>query len=425
MRRSWIWSLAKAIGALLLIAVVIVGATSRAQKQGVGTDFHVFWQAGRNFLVGVPLYHPEAGARRYTYPPFAAQLFQLLAVFPLQTAALLFYIASVGLFAGAVLLCRRIVRQLEPTWRQGSIPLVLAVLCSAVFVLDNMVHLQVNILTFTLCLLGAQAFIARRDGAAGVWLVAATAIKITPVFFLVWTVIRGTRRTIMAVAGFGALAVILPIVQRGVGRGTADLVEYYRSFLHQFASGGVVTVFRNQNLAAMVYRALVPGASRDAPPYDYAYLPLSPAAASYVYKLGALLIVSGFIWYLVRGRVTHRPIGALEISSVFLVSHLLSGITWKAHLVSLLFVSYVFFSLDPRSLTRRRRWTLWIAWAAMIPISLGRDLIGSPAHHYMAGYSVYVWVMLGLLTLSLVWGRSTGLSVTMVSVGGDSKQATE
>jgi Glycosyltransferase family 87 len=415
----------KAIAALLLLAVVIVGATARAQKQVVGTDFHVFWQAGRNFLQGVPLYHPEAGARHYTYPPFAAQLFQLLGVFPLQTAALLFYLASVGLFAWAVLLCRRIMRQLEPTWRRGNIPLVMAVLCSAVFVLDNMVHLQVNILTFTLCLLGAQAFIERRERAAGVWLVVATAIKITPVFFLVWAVIRGTRRTILGIAGFGTLAVLLPIAQRGLARGTADFVEYYRSFLQQFASGGVVTVFRNQNLAAMVYRALVPGASRDAPPYDYAYLPSSPSTASYVYKVGALLIVSVFVWYLVRGRVTHRPIGALEISSVFLVSHLLSGITWKAHLVSLLFVSYVFFSLDPAPLTHWRRLTLLSAWAGLITISLGRDLIGSTAHHYMAGYSVYVWVMLGLLTLSLVWSDNNTLTGTRMSVTGDRKQATE
>ncbi|HKH82380.1 MAG TPA: glycosyltransferase family 87 protein [Gemmatimonadales bacterium] len=413
------------VGALLLIVVLVVAATTRAQKQGIGTDFHVFWQAGRNFLQGAPLYHPEAGARRYTYPPFAAQLFQILGVLPLQTAALLFYLGSVGLFAWAVLLCRRIIRQLEPTWRQGNLPLVLALLCSAVFALDNMVHLQVNILTFTLCLLGAQAFIRRRDGAAGFWLVGATAIKITPVFFLVWTVIRGTRRTILAVTGFGALAVLLPIAQRGSVRGTADLVEYYRSFLHQFASGGVVTVFRNQNLAAMVYRALVPGASRDAPPYDYAYLPFSPGAASYVYRVGALLIVSVFIWYLIRGRVTHRPIGALEISSVFLVSHLLSGVTWKAHVVSLLFVSYVFFSLDPGSLTHWRRWTLLTAWAGLFTIGLGRDLIGSTAHHYMAGYSVYVWVMLGLLTLSLVWSNNHPLTGTDMSVTGDPKPATE
>jgi hypothetical protein len=31
--------------------------------------------------------------------------------------------------------------------------------------------------------------------------------------------------------------------------------------------------------------------------------------------------------------------------------------------------------------------------------------VGSRLHHYMAGYSVYVWVMLLLFTLSLAWGR--------------------
>jgi hypothetical protein len=399
-RLSWIWPAARMTGALLLLAVVIAGATARAGKQEVGTDFHVFWQAGHNFRLGLPLYEPEAGARRFNYPPFAAQIFQPLGVFPLTTAAWLFYVASVGLLGWAILLSRRIVRHLEPTWHEGKLPLLLAVLSSAVFVLDNLVHLQVNIVTFTLCLLGAEAFVTRRDSAAGAWLVVATAMKITPVFFLIWALIRGSRRTILAVAGFGALAMILPMVQRGVATGAAELMEYYRSFLHEFASGKVVSDFRNQNLAATVYRAFVPGASHDVPPYDYAYLSSSSEAASFVYKLGAILILGGFIWHLVRGRTTRRPIRALEICAVFLVSHLLSGITWKAHLVSLLFVSYVFFSY-PVSRTGWRRWALWSAWGGLITIGLGRDLIGARAHHYLAGYSAYVWVMLVLLVLSL------------------------
>ena len=388
---------------MLLLAVV--AGERRAEKQGVGTDFHVFWQAGHDFAGGSPLYQPSPGARQFKYPPFAAQLFQVLGFFPLKTAAWLFYVASAGLILLAVHLTRNIVHLVEPTRRGGPAPLILAVAVSAVFMLENQVHVQVNLLTFVLCLLGIRAFAAKRDVAAGGWLVAATAVKLTPVFFLVWTAIRGRLRTLAAMAAFVLLCLGLPILQRGFQQGMSDLADYYEAFLDQFASGAVVTTFRNQNLAAMIYRALVPSASGDLPPYDYAYLPSLSTAAPVVYRVTAILLLATFLGYLLRQRITHQPIGALEIASVFLTSHLLSGITLKAHLVTLLFVSYVFFSLDSHLVQRRWRWAIWWAWAGLAAIGLGRDAVGSRLHHYLAGYSVYVWVMLFLLMVSLAWGK--------------------
>jgi len=413
------WS--RALGIIALVVVVVVAAGRRADKQGVGTDFHVFWQAGYDFAHGLPLYHPLPGARELKYPPFAAQVFQALGIFPLKTAAWLFYVASVGLILIAIWLSREIVQRLEPTRRSGALPLVLAVLFSAGFMLDNLVHVQVNLLTFVLCLLGIQAFVARREVAAGGWLVAATAIKLTPMFFLAWVVTRGTRRGVLAVLAFGSLCLMLPVVQRGMAQGSADLTDYYTSFLHQFAAGAVVTNYRNQNLAALIYRAVVPAAAEDVPPYDYAYLSSLVAAAPLLYRLLALLVLAAFLAHIIRLRIAHQPVGALEISSVFLTALLLSGITFKAHLVTLLFVFYAFFALDPGRVGRAGRWALGLAWAGIVVIGLGRDIVGSRLHHYLAGYSVFVWVMLLLLGLSVVWSRPALRSRTDVTLGDPSR----
>jgi hypothetical protein len=268
------------------------------------------------------------------------------------------------------------------------------------------VHVQVNLLTFVLCLLGIQAFVAKRELASAGWLVTATAIKLTPLFFLAWAVIRGSRRSLAAVAVFAALCLVLPVMQRGAVQGSADLTDYYRSFLHQFAAGGVVTNYRNQNVAALVYRAVVPAAAEDVPPYEYAYLPSLAAAAPLLYRALALTILGAFLAHVIRLRIAREPVGALEISTVFLAAHLLSGITWKAHLVTLLFVFYTFFSLDPVRMGRAGRWALGLAWGGIVAIGLGRDLIGSRLHHYLAGYSVFVWVMLLLFGLSVLLGNS-------------------
>ncbi len=389
----------------LAFAAVAVVAAGRADKQGIGTDFHVFWQAGYDFAHGLPLYRPLEGARSFIYPPFAAQVFQLLSLFPLKVAAWLFYVASVGLIGATAWLSRDIVARICGPERR-TVPLVLALVFSAVFLIDNLDHVQVNLLVFLLCLLGVRAFLARRDPAAGGWIVAATAIKLTPVFFALWAVIRGNRRTLAALAGFGVLTLILPMIQRGFHQGMIDLSAYYQAFLRQFAAGAVVTNYRNQNLAAMVSRALVPGSSGDTPPYDYAYLASLEPWAPLLYRVLAGGILGSFLLHLIRLRTAARPIGALEIASVFLTSHLLSGITWKAHLVTLLFVFYVFFLLRREQMSRASRLALVIAWGGIAVAGLGRDVVGARLHHYLAGYSVFVWVMLLLFGLSVVWSQT-------------------
>ena len=326
---NWARDWRRLVGMGLLLTATGIAAAQRAEKQQIGTDFHVFWQAGYDFAHGLPLYQPQPGARTFKFPPFAAQVFQVLGVVPLRLAAGLFYVASVALAVVAARLTYRVVQRIEPEGQHTLVPLFLAFLCSAVFVLDNLVHVQVNQLTFVLCLLGIAAFVAGREAAGAGWLVAATAIKLTPLFFVIWAVIRGSRRALAGVVGFGALALALPIAQRGVSQGLLDLTTYYHSFVQQFASGFVVTNYRNQNLAAMIYRAVVPRASEDAWPYDYAYLPSLQTAAPLIYRAFALTLLAIFLAHLIRLRAGHRPVGALEIAGVFLVSHLLSGITWK------------------------------------------------------------------------------------------------
>jgi hypothetical protein len=400
-RRLWL----HVAGLIVLVAVAAAVATERASKQRIGTDFHVFWQAGYDFAHGLPLYQHLPGGRYFIYPPFAAQVFQVLGLFPLKLAAWLFYVASVGLVLVAVGISRDIVRRLEPTRASAHLPLALAVAFSANFILNNLNLLQVNLLIFVLCLLGIRAFAEQKEVAGSGWVVAATAIKLTPVFFIPWVLIRGTRRSLAAVAGFGILCLTLPMVQRGFHQGVTDLTTYYQSFLGQFASGRVVADYTNQNLAAMVYRAVVPRTWGEGETYNYGYLPSLETAAPLIYRVLALVILAAFLAHLVRLRVRHRPLSVLEISSVFLASHLLSGITWKAHLVTLLFVFYAFFVLDPREIGRGGQMALGLAWTGIAAIGLGRDLMGNRLHHYIGGYSVIVWVMLLLFALSIVWSQ--------------------
>ena len=388
-RPWWQWLLG-----LLLAAAVVAVAIGRAGHQRPGTDFWVFWTAGSDFAHGRPLYGPGLDNRWFIYPPFAAQVFQIFSLFPLKVAAGLFYVVSVCLWGLAAWLSRDIVRTLRPGVQPRTLPLILAVILSAQFVLNNLNLLQMNLVTFVLSLLGVRGLVQGRPRAVG-WLVVAAWMKITPVFLVLWGAVRGGRRAFVTAAVVTVVCLLLPILQRGPTQGLADSSAYYHAFLGQFASGKVVTTYTNQNLAALVFRAVSPSDRADR--YRYDYLPsLQPFAAS-LYHVLVGLVLAAFVARLAwlawrRARVT-----PLEIAGVFLTSHLVSGITWKAHLVTMLFVFYAFLSLDWRALGPARRWILWMAWLGIGVAGLvGRDVFGEAVHRYMGGYSVFAWVMLWL-----------------------------
>jgi hypothetical protein len=276
-RRRWaVWLLG-----LAFLAVLTAIAVGRGSHQRPGTDFYVFWHAGYQFVHGLPLYGQNEGGRQLIYPPFAAQLFQLFAMFPLRVAGALFYLASIGLWAAAIWLARDIIGKVTPDQRAPALALWIAVVLSGQFVLNNLNLLQVNLVTFVLCLLGVRGLVDGRPRAVA-WLVVAAAIKITPIFFVVWAVIRGGRRILGVALLTAAACLALPLVQRGPAVGISDLAAYYAAFLGQFASGTVVTEYTNQNLAAMIYRAVtVPS-----PPgtYSYYYLPSLESVAPLLYR---------------------------------------------------------------------------------------------------------------------------------------------
>ncbi len=184
---------------MLAFAAALALAVPQGMRQHVGHDFHVFWQAGWNFSHGAPLYHDYLpGARQFKYPPFAALMFTPLALFPLPVAGVLFSLLNLGLWVAAVFLTRDILGRTFPDRNRSALPLILAVILSAQFFLDNFHHVQVNGITFVLALLGVRAYLRGQDLRAALAIVAATAFKITPIFFAAWLVIRGRRRAALA-----------------------------------------------------------------------------------------------------------------------------------------------------------------------------------------------------------------------------------
>ena len=394
--------------ALVVVALALAAALSVSQglQERVGQDFHVFWQAGRNFATGHPLYHDYLpGARPLKYPPFAAFVFQPLALFSLQVAGALFSFLNLLLWALAVWLTRDIVARTFPERNPAALPLVLAVVLSAQFFLDNFHHAQMNGVILVLVLLGLRSYLRGHDVRAAGYTVVATAIKVTPIFFVAWLVLRGRRRAALAVVPIALACVLVPLLLRGPATGAAELVEYYHTFLEGHQHGRIEEYAGGQNIAGFVDRMTQPV---DNPRHvSYRYLSLSEPAAQTVYRTLWAAVLLIFLARLALLRRRKAPLSAFELAMVFLAGLLLSPITFTTHLVSLLFVFAVFLSVPAASLPPAARPLAVLLCVAVAVIGLsGRDLAGNAVYEGVGGYSVYVWTMLLLFATAVASSRT-------------------
>ena len=379
---------------VLALAAAVALAVPLGLRQHVGNDFHVFWQAGWNFAHGAPLYHGYLpGARQFKYPPFAALVFTPLALFPLPIAAVLFSLLNLGLWVAAAFLTRDILARTFPDRNPSPLPFALAVILTAQFFLDNFHHVQVNGITLVLALLGVREYLRGKDLRAALAIVAATALKITPIFFAAWLVIRGRRRAALAVFPIALACLLVPLLLRGPASGAAELVEYYHTFLEGHQHGEVGSYTAGQNIAALVSRMTRPPGSPESPSFQY--LPLSDYAAQKVYVSLWAAVLLVFLARLVLLRFRRAPVSAFEVAMVFLSAMLLSPITFLAHLVPLLFVFATALSIP---LARVRGPARILAAVLLLGIAAsglsGRDLVGDTFYEGVAGYSIHAWTML-------------------------------
>jgi alpha-1,2-mannosyltransferase len=412
--RSRTWRPLGDVGTILLavgaLAAAIGYAVATGHQQEIGSDFAVFWQAGRNFASGSPLYHDYLpGARVFKYPPFAAMVFVLLGLFPLKVAASLFSLLNLALWPVSMVLVREILRIVFPQGREGAVPLALAVLLSVQFWQDNFQHAQMNALVFVLVLLGILGYLRGKDTAAAAGFVAATAIKVTPVFFLGWLLIRGRPRAVLSAVALGIAAIAVPLVLRGPARGVADLSEYYRGFLAAQPAVEGCTYQSCQNLHSLVTRMMRP--SENPEHLDYQYLAAGAETTRNIYRALWLAVFLTFLGTLARLRHRRVPLSALELGLPIVTALLLSPITFKAHLVSLMFVYASFLAIPPALLSPlARRAGVVVVLAIAITGLAGRDLVGNTLSSLVSGYSLFAWTVLLLFLFAVVESGNERLS---------------
>lgn len=365
-------------------------------KVNLEGDFTAFWFAGKNFFLHNDLYSQIGGAKRYIYPPFAAMLFQLLALFPLNVAASILTFINLSLFLFSIYLTRSIFEFYITDKKLLRNSLIFASILSFRFFWYHISFVQMNETIFVLCLMGVLFMLRNKETPAVICFVIATFIKVIPMFFLIWLLFRGNYKTYLKVIIVTALCILIPLIWRGFEMGIQDIKNYYITFLEPFQQGRVEAEFHNHSLSSGIYKLSLP--MQNEPGFDFNILHLTEYQAKKVYFYSLITIFILFISCLSYLRFSKKPITFLEISIILLTTHLLSGITWEYHLVSLLFVYMSLFIIAKEKKSLISKSIIYFLYGIVIINAIvGKDTVGSNLYHYFGGYGSLTWMMLILL----------------------------
>ncbi len=346
-RRRWIGAIlvVAALGGLVLYGNRRVeemgGFPERVAARGEApktNDFNVYWEAA-GALDAPDLYERPLtpDGRRYLYPPFLATVLAPMKPLGITGGAIVWFALCA---AGAILgtwLAVGAAAGTGPSKRARVAALVAALVVAGRFFGDDFGNGNANSLVLLACAGGAVAF-ARGRGILGASLFAvATAIKATPGLVLVWLLARRAWKE--AAAFVGVLAVLL-VGLPALAVGPARAVEMNREFLARSASReeGVreAAPVTGSSLRAAIHRVASDAPDREregARPVKIASVP--PATADAVWMALALCSVAALAFLWSRRGPNEASTTVVDLSLVLVAAALLSPVTRKAHLVTL------------------------------------------------------------------------------------------
>src|SRR2546426_12106057 len=286
---------------LLLLAAILYGAVAISTGIRRGGDLEAHFTAARLWIEGRQLYAhpPRVGV---WWPPFA-----VLLVVPFALVAQLSAAVAKGAWALGSLVCLgwSIVRLPRDRWK----PVALAAAAVAVPLHRNFEDLNLNAVLLALLVAAACELGRGREGRAGVWIGAATALKAFPVVWLLYLAYRRRWRALAIGITVAAGLSFAPLL----GYGAIGAYDAVRDWLQNSAPGAWAQGGSNQALSTLATPLHLPRgglAVLDLAPRALGLVALRPPKVSDA-ALEELAIVG-----IVAGLVSPPPVGAFFLFSL-------------------------------------------------------------------------------------------------------------
>jgi hypothetical protein len=306
--RGWLPLIIAGVAYAVLIAVVVglrthgVGPEDEYQAARARTtsDFRDFWWTANQFRQTGRI-TSETGVHNYL--PFFTIFMLPWSFLPLQLAAILFSLLSLGLFAATIVLVESLLRDGLP--RRPQRPLLIAIALALPYVHACLVLGNVSLLVLFL-VVAAWFFVERgREWEAGGALGLAALIKLLPALLIVFFLIKRRWRVAGTAAGtMVILGLLVPLFSLGYTETVAQHAGFYQRALADHSAIQTLTAdkppkmnYGNNALPAVLRRLLSPinAGKNDTTGRLYvnvADLPRGAILAIYIIIMGLILAAS-------------------------------------------------------------------------------------------------------------------------------------
>jgi hypothetical protein len=261
---------------------------------------------------------------------------------PLVGALAWFYLKVVLALASIAMAFALIETEVRPfpPWAKAA-----TVLLSIRPIMGDLSHGNINLFVLFLLLASLLAFTRKRDLTAGLLMGLAIACRITPALFVPYFVWKRAWTTLAGIAlGIVLFWGVVPSLFLGVERNAAMLGSWFEKMVIPFVSKNEVyySELNNQSLPGLAVRMLSHSPSRSTYVDRTYYTPLeyhnvadlSPATATWLAKLTALLFAALVVWACRTPTASRRGWRLpAEFAIVVLGMLLYSERTWKHHCV--------------------------------------------------------------------------------------------
>ncbi|MCH7870707.1 MAG: DUF2029 domain-containing protein [Planctomycetes bacterium] len=406
---------AATIGLLLLLAIPFVldqvGAQIRMAKHHPDLQR---WLALASDVSADPAQQVYRPGGWYLYPPFFLALMRPLSGLAPWAAVLVFetlkWIALFFSLRFAWRLCAPRDEDMPPIVAIGSIIITWR------FIWNDLGQGNVN-LFILLAVLGACRLIqTRRDMAAGAVIAIAACVKVAPALLLVYFVYKGRWKSLVGAAAACVICLILaPALAYGWSDNLRLLNGWFDAVVVAFVDkGGVDSLHTNQSLTAIINRLFSAAVALE-PDIRVTLIDL-PQRARDLLRAGmgvSLLGLLGWCCRRRRGEQIHSLAFAAEAGLVLIVMLLMSGISWKAHFVTMLlpYVVLLAFLADARN-GGPRRLIGGLLLTSILLCTFTGDLITPTGANYAEAYGV---IAIGAMAAGI------GLVVVRQSVTGSAR----
>jgi hypothetical protein len=320
----------RAFAAAILLAAIVFAIYTASHPM----DFRVYHYGARGVLDGTrPVYGPSSGLGwplHYRYPPLFLLIFAPFSLLPLPVGAAVWLLLKAGvLFMLLHTMSRRLGMPPVP-----GFPFLITFLFITPYIVEEFRY--GNAQFFVIALTAVSLLVARdRPLLSAANLALAISVKVWPVFFLPYLLIRGDRRVVTYTAGLVVLLTLLPALYFGFS-GNLDLLRQWVSQESQIQLGSNEIWFPNQSLRGVLMRYLTVVDYSQVPDSNYPTIHIAALDGRLVRLVWFVLAGAAYLILLVIARRGRDTSGWLEHGLAFCLVALLEPFTQKYALAVLL-----------------------------------------------------------------------------------------